>query len=65
MESGAGGALKDAATGDGVSLPPGTYAPIAIDAGLRGQLVALIDKLAPALRLLVLVGCPFHAPAAT
>jgi urea transport system permease protein len=43
----AGGALKDAATGDGVSLPPGTYAPIVIDTRLRGQLAALIEKLVP------------------
>ena len=43
----AGGGLKDAATGDGVSLPPGTYAPITIDAGLRGQLVALLEKMTP------------------
>ena len=42
-----GGSLKDAATGDGVSLPPGSYSPITIDAGLRGQITALIDKLSP------------------
>ena len=43
----AGGTLKEAATGDNLSLPPGTYQPIVIDAALRGQLVALMDRLIP------------------